>query len=143
MAPELRPYDVNAPCPACGVAGAKSKFKNGGGFDSRTGKRFDFILRKCGNCGFGWQELPAYAAEGSEARAAFPDISPKNRMTALLLCIFLGGLGVHRFYAGRTWTGILWLVTGGVLGVGWVVDIILIATGRFRDNNHLPLAQWY
>jgi hypothetical protein len=57
-APELSPYDVNAPCPACGVVGAKSRFKNGGGFDSRTGRRFDFILRKCGNCGYQWKEHP-------------------------------------------------------------------------------------
>lgn len=55
-APELKPYGVSAPCPACGVAGAKSKYKHAGGYDSKTGKPFDVILRTCGNCGYKWKE---------------------------------------------------------------------------------------
>lgn len=70
-----------------------------------------------------------------------PGISRKSKTTALLLCIFLGGLGVHRFYVGKGGTGILYLFTVGFLGIGWIIDIIRIATGSFRDEFDLPLKQ--
>lgn len=57
----------------------------------------------------------------------------KSKLATLLLCIFLGEFGVHRFYTGKIGTGILWLLTGGVLGIGWIVDIIMIATDNFKD----------
>ncbi|WBF60764.1 TM2 domain-containing protein [Propionibacterium freudenreichii] len=60
----------------------------------------------------------------------------------MLLCIFLGGLGVHRFYAVKVGTGIVWLLTAGCLGIGWIVDIIMIATGSFRDINNRPILNW-
>ncbi|MCT3000104.1 TM2 domain-containing protein [Propionibacterium freudenreichii] len=60
----------------------------------------------------------------------------------MLLCIFLGWLGVHRFYAGKAGTGIVWLLTAGCLGIGWIVDIIMIATGSFRDINNRPILNW-
>ncbi|MCD7722613.1 MAG: NINE protein [Clostridiales bacterium] len=52
---------------------------------------------------------------------------PKNKWAALLLCIFLGGIGAHKFYEGKIGMGILYLCTGGLFGIGWVVDIIRIA----------------
>lgn len=70
------------------------------------------------------------------------EISPKSRSTALILCALVGWLGVHRFYVGKVATGILWLFTGGLFGVGYLVDIILIATGEFRDIEGLPLESW-
>ena len=70
-----------------------------------------------------------------------PGVSSKNKMVALLLCIFLGGIGAHRFYVGKIGTGILYLLTGGLFGIGWVVDIILIAAGSFKDQFDLPLRQ--
>ena len=59
---------------------------------------------------------------------------------ALLLCLFLGGLGIHRFYVGKIGTGILWLLTGGLFGIGWLVDLIVIIVGGFRDKANMPLA---
>jgi len=44
--------------------------------------------------------------------------SDRKRLPALLLCFFFGVLGIHRFYAGKIGTGVLWLLTGGVLGIG-------------------------
>ena len=61
------------------------------------------------------------------------DTSSRNWVAALLLCIFLGTLGIHRFYAGKIGTGILMLLTAGGFGIWWIIDIILIATGEFRD----------
>ena len=70
-----------------------------------------------------------------------PGASKKNKMVALLLCIFLGVLGVHRFYVGKIGTGLLYLFTGGLFGIGWIIDIILIAVGSFKDQFNLPLRQ--
>ena len=70
-----------------------------------------------------------------------PGVSKKNKMVALLLCIFLGVLGVHRFYVGKIGTGLLYLFTGGLFGIGWIIDIILIAVGSFKDQFDLPLRQ--
>lgn len=63
----------------------------------------------------------------------------KKKITALLLCLFLGWAGIHRFYVGKTGTGIIWLLTGGFFGVGWLVDFILILVGSFRDKAGYPL----
>ena len=61
-------------------------------------------------------------------------MNAKSKMVALLLCIFLGGLGIHRFYVGKIGTGIIWLLTGGFFGIGYIVDIVMIATGKFTDK---------
>lgn len=110
----------------------------------------------CGYCGYK-EEISSYAAtvpfqsgqsgqpqiiiqnqmiQGSEV---VPGVSKKNKITALLLCIFLGWLGIHRFYVGKIGTGLLYLFTGGLFGVGWLIDIIMIAVGAFKDQFALPL----
>jgi len=67
--------------------------------------------------------------------ASDSNVSPQNWVAALLLCIFLGVLGVHRFYVGKIGTGILMLLTGGVFGILWIIDIIMIAVGSFTDKG--------
>ena len=61
--------------------------------------------------------------------------SEKSWIATLLLCIFLGGFGVHRFYVGKVGTGILYLLTVGLFGIGVIVDIIMIAVGSFTDKG--------
>ena len=65
--------------------------------------------------------------------------SEKSFVATLILCILLGGLGVHRFYVGKIGTGILMLLTFGGLGIWTLVDIIVIAVGNFKDSNGLPI----
>jgi hypothetical protein len=68
-------------------------------------------------------------------------ISPKSKDVALILAIFLGYLGVHRFYVGKIGMGLLYLFTGGLFGIGWIWDIIKIVSGNFRDSHGLPLVK--
>ena len=65
--------------------------------------------------------------------------SPKGFVPALILCILLGGLGVHRFYVGKVVTGIIMILTFGGLGIWTLIDVIRIAVGSFKDNNGLPI----
>jgi len=59
----------------------------------------------------------------------------KKWLTTLLLAIFVGYLGVHRFYVGKIGTGVLMLLTLGGCGVWTIIDIILIATSSFKDAD--------
>ena len=68
--------------------------------------------------------------------------SPKSRLVATLLCFFLGGLGIHRFYVGKVGTGILYIFTGGLFGIGALVDFILILCGSFTDKEGKFLTNW-
>ncbi|MFI6505508.1 TM2 domain-containing protein [Nonomuraea typhae] len=66
---------------------------------------------------------------------------PKSWLVAVLLCFFLGVLGVHRFYVGKIGTGILQLITIGGLGVWALIDFIMILVGAFKDKQGQPLAK--
>lgn len=59
----------------------------------------------------------------------------KDKTTALILAILLGGLGVDRFYLGYTGMGILKLLTAGCFGILWLIDIINIATGKLQPAD--------
>jgi hypothetical protein len=72
-------------------------------------------------------------------------VSPLKRSVALLLAVLgpcLWACGLQRFYVGKIGSGILWLFTLGLCGVGQLIDIIMIATGQFKDRNDLPLVLW-
>jgi TM2 domain-containing membrane protein YozV len=61
--------------------------------------------------------------------------SQKSFVTTLLLCLFLGSIGVHRFYAGKVGTGILQIITLGGLGIWTLIDLIMIILCKFQDKE--------
>ncbi|MFQ6021706.1 MAG: TM2 domain-containing protein [Acidiferrobacterales bacterium] len=65
--------------------------------------------------------------------------SPKGFVPAILLCFFLGALGIHRFYVGKIGTGVLQLITLGGIGIWALVDFIMIVTGNFKDKQGLAI----
>ena len=65
--------------------------------------------------------------------------SEKSFVATLLLCVLVGGLGVHRFYVGKIGTGMLMLLTLGGLGIWALIDLIVIATQNFKDSQGLPI----
>lgn len=68
--------------------------------------------------------------------------SPRSRLVTQLLAFFLGVFGAHRFYVGRTGSGILQALTLGGLGIWWLYDNIMILTGSFRDGEGLLISDW-
>jgi len=69
-------------------------------------------------------------------------VSQKSRGLAMLLCFFFGWAGAHRYYAGRVGTGLMMFFTMGGFGLWWFIDFIMIAMGKFRDKDDLPLIDW-
>src|SRR5262249_1169984 len=61
--------------------------------------------------------------------------SDKSRGVTLALAAVLGPFGGHRFYAGKSGTGALMAATLGGLGLWWIYDLILVASGSFRDAH--------
>lgn len=74
--------------------------------------------------------------QAAEVPGVFSD---KDWLTAVLLSLFVGILGIDRFYLGYTGLGILKLITCGGLGIWALIDLILIVMGRLPDANGLPL----
>lgn len=59
----------------------------------------------------------------------------KSLVVAIVLWFFLGFLGIHRFYLGHIGMGILYLLTGALCGIGWIIDIILLVTGGLQPKG--------
>jgi hypothetical protein len=74
---------------------------------------------------------------------ALPDgPSEKSRGVALALAALLGPFGAHRFYVGKTGTGILMLCTLGGAGLWYLYDVIVVAGGSFRDAHDRLVCRW-
>ena len=84
----------------------------------------------------------ALAIAATNPAVAPSNVSEKSRLVALLFCILLGFLGVHRFYLGKIGTGALMALTLGGLGVWNLIDLILIAVGSFRDSEDKRVFRW-
>ena len=68
--------------------------------------------------------------------------SEKKILPAFILCFFVGFLGIHRFYVGKTGSGIAQILTLGGLGLWALVDFIMIVCGSFKDSEGKALTEW-
>ncbi len=103
----------------------------------KCGKEVAAEVSFCPNCGAQLRVSamrPGYQAE--------KPVSPFSRLAALLLCFFLGGLGVHRFYVGKVGTGVAMIFTLGGLGIWVLIDLIMIIVGGFRDAEGRFVLDW-
>lgn len=87
----------------------------------------------CSECG---REFSSSFQTQSSQPQRVTNVSPCNKWVAFFLCLLLGGLGIHRFYVGKIGTAILYIFTlGGFFGIGALIDLIMIACGRFTDKS--------
>ncbi|MBC7264109.1 MAG: TM2 domain-containing protein [Chloroflexi bacterium] len=90
-------------------------------------------VRYCWNCGAETGPAAEICIKCGVRVAAGEIAEQKDWTTALLLSIFLGELGIDRFYLGYTVLGILKLLTAGGCGIWWLIDLILIAMNNLPD----------
>lgn len=110
----------------------------------KCGQSIDDEAIICPHCGCATKN---YEYGGKRRSASFANtsenaVSHKSRLVALLLCVFLGWLGVHRYYVGKIGTGVLWMFTGGCFYIGWIVDIIFLACGKMTDKDGRLILDW-
>ncbi|GAB5551055.1 MAG: hypothetical protein Sapg2KO_06460 [Saprospiraceae bacterium] len=91
--------------------------------EAKTFKKLDKKIQK-------WEKRDAKRAAKGKAPAG-----DKSWTTTLLLVIFLGGLGIHRFYLGYTWQGVVQLLTLGGLGIWALIDMIRIITKDLKPKD--------
>ncbi len=94
-------------------------------FCKNCGKELADTAFMCPNCGAPTQTEPPRPANASQ----------KDWLTTLLLCFFLGGLGIHSFYASKTVIGIIQLLTLGGCGIWTLIDFIMIICGNYTDGD--------
>ena len=70
------------------------------------------------------------------------ETTTKKRLVAFLLCFFLGGIGVHRFYVGKIGSGVAQILTLGGLGIWALIDCIMILCGVFKDKEGNVITDW-
>lgn len=103
-------------------------------FCKHCGAQIDADCMICPKCGKQVEELKAAKPENivinnnntAKVTATVVSGKAKRKWVAFFLCLFLGWLGIHRFYEGKIGTGIIWLLTVGLFGIGWIIDLILI-----------------
>lgn len=75
-----------------------------------------------------------------DPRPLLRPLSRQKRWVAFFLCLFFGIWGVHRFYMGKVGTGVLYLLTFGLFGIGWVIDLLVLLVGGATDKHGYKLS---
>jgi len=100
----------------------------------------------CHACGAAIDARAEICPKCGVRQAAGPGMSTatdKRILPLLLMCFFLGWLGVHRFYVGKIGTGIAIILTfGGFCGIWPLIDLIMIVTGNFTDSQGNKITVW-
>lgn len=125
-------------CSYCGADAVPTKFCK------HCGQKIDAKCVVCPKCGKQVEELSAQTTSpivinntntntntNANINAAPVRYRPGkmiNKWVAFLLCLFLGEFGAHKFYEGKIVMGLIYLFTFGLLGIGWLVDLIVILT---------------
>jgi hypothetical protein len=86
--------------------------------------------------------LPDVYSDDADEAPQEPEVSKRSRLVALLLSLFGGVFGLHRFYVDKPGTAVAMLLTFGGCGVWYLYDLVLIAAGEFRDSEDLPVRNW-
>jgi hypothetical protein len=102
-------------------------------FCPNCGKEVSNLAVSCPGCGHPLNK---------QTQQTIKVVSQKSRLAVVLLCLFLGWFGIHRFYVGKIGTGILWLFTGGLFGLGWVIDFIVALCGSSTDKSGAFVENW-
>lgn len=120
-------------CPECGIAVNSPLSDNSEAFEDiptkkcwNCGEKMPIDMFYCLNCGqqfdeFGRikeQEIPIIQKQGEW----------RNKWTSFFLCLFFGWVGAHKFYESKPVFGVVYLLTCGLFGIGWVADMIILAT---------------
>ena len=113
-------------CPNCGMQTAESVCPNCGTVLDAAQNAMQNAQQNMNNAA---QPQPTIVINNTNANTITPGMLKKEvkKLPALLLCIFLGYFGAHKFFEGKPGMGILYIFTGGLFVIGWIVDIITIA----------------
>lgn len=115
--------DSEITCPGCGQDVVPTKFCK------HCGQKIDALCVVCPKCGMQVEENQQY--QQPPVIINNTNVVPGkeiNKWIAFLLCLFLGGIGAHKFYEGKIGMGILYLFTLGLFGIGALIDLIIILT---------------
>ena len=117
--------EVNPNAPACLKCSANPRKQRN--YCANCGSQVHPNAVVCVSCGAAIRPGIVYPQGG--------EMGDKDWLTTLLLCIFFGYLGIHRFYTGHTGIGVIQLLTGGGCGVWYLIDLIYIIIGKYKDAN--------
>ena len=99
-------------------------------FCAQCGEQINQLAEICPKCGVRQPQMNTVR-----------NTDEKDWLTALLLCLFVGSLGIHRFYTGHTAIGVVQLLTLGGCGIWTLIDLIMLVTGSYTDSDGKALVK--